>query len=151
MKGVPEAFFVGVGEEEGPGLAAVGGFVEAGLVAGAGGHDDCRVVVEGLDAAEVEVVGVGRDGAALPFEAGVFGAEDGAVCAGGPGYAAAYVVDAAEVGGGAGVLEGPLGVGVGGCGEGEGDDEGGGALGSVYSVMGSGWGGPPGYFWGVKS
>jgi len=27
---VPEAFFVGVGEEEFPGLAAVGGFVEAG-------------------------------------------------------------------------------------------------------------------------
>ena len=53
LNGVPEAFFVGVGEEEFPGLAAVGGFVEAGLVAGAGGHDDGGVFVEGLDAAEV--------------------------------------------------------------------------------------------------
>jgi hypothetical protein len=50
---VPEAFFVGVGEEEFPGLAAVGGFVEAGEVAFAGGHDDGGVFVEGLDAAEV--------------------------------------------------------------------------------------------------
>ncbi len=30
--GVPEAFFVWVGEEEFPGAAAVGGFVEAGEV-----------------------------------------------------------------------------------------------------------------------
>jgi len=106
---VPEASFVGIGEEEGPGLAAVGGFVEAGLVAGARGHDDGGVGVEGLDAAEVEVLGVGWDGAALPEVAGVFGAEDGAVGAGGPGDALAYVVDAAEVGGGGG-LDGPLGV-----------------------------------------
>ncbi len=95
-------------------MAAVGGFVEAGLVAGAGGHDDGGVGVEGLDAAEVEVLGVGWDGAALPEVAGVFGAEDGAVGAGGPGDARADVVDAAEVGGGGG-LDGPLGVG----GEGE--------------------------------
>ena len=53
LDGVPEAFFVWVGEEEFPGLAAVGGFVEAGLVAFAGGHDDGGVFVEGLDAAEV--------------------------------------------------------------------------------------------------
>src|SRR6266702_6389722 len=35
---VPEAFFVWVGEEELPGVAAVGGFVEAGEVAFARGH-----------------------------------------------------------------------------------------------------------------
>ena len=34
LDGIPEAFFVRVGEEEFPGLAAVGGFVEAGEVAG---------------------------------------------------------------------------------------------------------------------
>ena len=51
--GVPEAFFVWVGEEEFPGLAGVGGFVEAGEVSFAGGHDDGGVGVEGLDAAEV--------------------------------------------------------------------------------------------------
>ena len=33
LKSVPEAFFVWVGEEEFPGAAAVGGFVEAGEVA----------------------------------------------------------------------------------------------------------------------
>ena len=53
---------------------------------------------------------VGRFGAELPDEAGVFGAEDGAVGAGGPGDAAADVDDAAEVGGGVGVLQLPLGV-----------------------------------------
>src|SRR5271156_1716734 len=68
---VPEAFFVGVGEEEFPGLAAVGGFVEAGLVSGAGGHDDGDVFVEGLDAAEVEFFGSGGNGAGLPEVAAV--------------------------------------------------------------------------------
>ena len=33
LDGVPEAFFVWVGEEEVPGLAGIGGFVEAGEVA----------------------------------------------------------------------------------------------------------------------
>src|ERR1700729_3522987 len=99
---VPEAFFVGVGEEEVPGLAAVGGFVEAGLVAGAGGHDDGCVGVEGLDAAEVEFFGSGRDGAGLPEVAAVFGAEDGAVGPAGPGDSGAYVVNAAEARGGVG-------------------------------------------------
>src|SRR5580692_1402445 len=55
---VEEAVFVGVGEEEGPGLAAVSGFVETGEVAFAGRHDDGGVVVEGLDGAEVEVLAV---------------------------------------------------------------------------------------------
>ena len=105
VDGVPEAFFVGVGEEEFPGLAAVGGFVEAGLVAGAGGHDDGGVFVEGLDAAEVEFFGSGWDGAGLPEVAAVFGAEDGAVGSAGPGDSAAYVVDAAEAGGGVGLFD----------------------------------------------
>ena len=116
---VEEAVFVGVGEEEGPGLAAVGGFVEAGEVAFAAAHDDGGVVVEGLNGAEVEVLAAGRFGAELPDEAGVLGAEDGAVGAGGPGDSATEVVDAAEVGGGGG-LDGPLGL----CGEeGGGEDE----------------------------
>ncbi len=99
-------------------MAAVGGFVEAGEVAFAGGHDDGGVFVEGLDAAEVEVFGAGGDGAGLPDEAAVFGAEDGAVGSGGPGDAVAYGVDAAEVGGGVGVFEVELGVGSGCGGEG---------------------------------
>jgi len=124
LESIPEACGIWIGEEEGPGLAAVGGFVEAGLVAGAGGHDDGGVGVEGLDAAEVEVLGVGWDGAALPEVAGVFGAEDGAVGAGGPGDTLADVVDAAEVGGGGG-LDGPLGLKGEGCGCGESEEEGG--------------------------
>ncbi len=119
--GVPEAFFVWVGEEEFPGLAAVGGFVEAGLVAGAGGHDDGGVFVEGLDASEVEVFGSGGDVAGLPEVAAVFGAEDGAVGAAGPGYSAACVVNAAQAGGGVGVFDVPLGFGVGGQGCGDED------------------------------
>ncbi len=122
MQCVPEAVFVGVGEEEFPGLAAVGGFVEAGEVAFAAGHDDGGVVVEGLDGAEVEVLAAGRLGAELPDEAGVLGAEDGAVGAGGPGNASADVVDAAEVGGGVGVVELPL-RGGGGCEESEGEQK----------------------------
>ena len=106
---VEEAVFVGVGEEEGPGLAAVGGFVDAGKVAFAAAHDDGGVVAEGLDCAEVEVIAAGRFGAELPDEAGVFSAEDGAVGARGPGDAIAEVLDAAEVGGGVGVLELPPG------------------------------------------
>jgi hypothetical protein len=55
--------------------------------------------VEGLDAAEVEVVGVGWGGAALPVFAVVDGAEYGSFSSGGPGDSVADVVDAAEVGG----------------------------------------------------
>ena len=97
---IPEAVGIGVGEYEVPGLAAVGGFVEAAERTFAAGHDDGGVGVEGLDAAEVELLGAGRDGAALPEVAGVLGAEDGAVGAAGPGDPVADVVDAPEVGGG---------------------------------------------------
>ena len=76
---VPRAVGVGVGEEEGPGLAAVGGFVEAGKRAFAAGHNDGCGGVEGLDASEVEMVGVGRGGAEVPGLSVVSGAEDGAL------------------------------------------------------------------------
>ncbi len=122
MNRVPEAVFVGVGEEELPGLAAVGGFVEAGLVAGAAGHDDGGVFVEGLDAAEVEFFCARWHGAGLPEVAAVFGAEDGAVGAAGPGDSCAYVVNAAQAGGGVGLFDVPLGVGLCGC-KGEGQEK----------------------------
>jgi len=67
------------------------------------------------------VVGGGWDGAGLPVGSVVYAAEDCAICAGGPDDAVAYVVDAAEVGGGGGVEELPLGVG--GSGEEEGCEE----------------------------
>ena len=44
---VPEAFRVGVGEEESPSAAGVGGFVEAAAVPFAAGHHDGSVCVEG--------------------------------------------------------------------------------------------------------
>ena len=130
--GVPEAFGVGVGEEEDPGLAGVGGFVEARERAFAAGHDDGGGGVEGLDAAEVEVVGVGRGGAALPVFAVVGGAEDGAFGAGGPGDVVAKGVDAAEVSGGGGGLDLPLGLGRGGNEE-SGEDKGRTHLVEVYA------------------
>jgi hypothetical protein len=109
---VPEAFFVGVGEDEFPGLAAVGGFVEAAKGAFAAGHDDGSFGVEGLDAAEVEVVGIGqgRSGAALPVFAVVGGAEDGALSSGGPRDSPSHVGDAAEVGGCVRLFYLPLGI-----------------------------------------
>jgi len=45
----------------------------------------------------------------LPHVSAVFGAQDGALGAGGPGDSVADVVDSAEVGGGIGGLEGELG------------------------------------------
>jgi len=115
---IPEAIFVWVGEDELPGFAGVGGFVEAGEVSFAGRHDDGGVLVEGLDAAEVEVVGSGWCGAALPSVAVVGGAEDGALGSAGPCDSVAEGVDAAEAGGGVGVLELELGL----CGGGEEED-----------------------------
>ncbi len=109
---IPEAVFVGVGEEQLPCLAAVRGLVEAGLVAGATGHDDGGVFIEGLDAAEVEFFCAGWDRAGLPEVAAVFSAEDGAVGAAGPGDSAAYVVDAAQTGSGVRFFDVPLSMGL---------------------------------------
>ena len=106
---VPETFFVWVGEEEFPGFAGVCCFVEAGEVSFAGGHDDGGVSVEGLDSAEVQMFTVGWGGAGLPGGAVVGGSEDSACGAAGPCYSVAEGVDAAEAGGGVGLLDGPLG------------------------------------------
>jgi len=107
---IPEPILIWVREDRHPRLAAIGGLVEAAEVAFAAGHDDGGVGVEGLDAAEVEVFGVGWGLAEEPGCAVVGGVEDGAVRARGPGDAVAHVVDAAQVGGGVGLLDGPLGV-----------------------------------------
>ena len=122
LNGVPEAVFVGVGEEQLPRLAAVGGFVEAGLIAGTAGHNDGGVFVEGLDAAEVEFLCAGWDGAGLPEITAVFGAKDGAVGTAGPGDSSAYVVNTTQAGGGVGLFDVPLGVGLCGC-KGEGQEK----------------------------
>jgi hypothetical protein len=63
------------------------------------------------------VLGSGWDGAELPDEAAVFGAEDGAVGSAGPGDPVADAVDASEAGGGVGVFDVPLRFGPGGQGK----------------------------------
>ena len=78
--------------------AAVGGFVEAGEMAGAAGHGPCGAGVEGPDGAEVEFGCAGWDGAGAPVAAAVESAQDGAVGSAGPGDFAADGVDAAEAG-----------------------------------------------------
>jgi len=71
-----------------------------------------------LRPAEVEMVGFGWGGAALPVGAVVGGAEDGAFGSAGPCDSVAEGVNAAEAGGGVGVLDLELGLCRGGEGEG---------------------------------
>jgi hypothetical protein len=104
-----------------PGFAGVGGFVDVGLVVVADGEDVGDVGAEVLDAAEVRVVGV-ADVKAGPGFAGVGGAEDDSVGAGGvERFAVGGRGEAAE----AGVVAGVEGLLVGGLWEGgeEGEKE----------------------------
>jgi len=57
--GVEKSFGIGVGELELPVTAAVGGVVNAGLVAGTGGHQESFVGGEGDNGAEIEGFGAG--------------------------------------------------------------------------------------------
>jgi hypothetical protein len=81
--GVEEAFGIFVGELELPVLASVGSVVDAGLVAGTGGHEESFDGGEGNNGAEIEGGGVWDLGGS-PGAACVGGAEVGAVSAGGP-------------------------------------------------------------------
>lgn len=94
---IPEAVRIWVGKDEGPSLAGVGRFVEAGKGAFATRHDDGRVGIEGLDAAEVEVLGVGWASAVLPVVAAVFVVKNSALGAGGPGDSLADGVNATKI------------------------------------------------------
>jgi len=114
--GIEEGFGIGVGELELPVLAGVGGVVDAGLVAGAGGHEESFVGGEGDDAAEIESGGVGDLGG-RPGAAGVGGAEVGAVGAGGPRDLLRDGADAPEIFRGVGGLSLAGGLGEGGGGE----------------------------------
>src|SRR5580704_18679095 len=99
--GIEETFGIVIGELELPVLAGVGGVVDAGLVAGTGGHEEGFVGGEGYYGAEVQSGGV-RDLGGYPGAAGVGGAEAGAGRAGAPGDAARACTYAAEAFGGAG-------------------------------------------------
>ncbi len=92
--GVEEAFWFRVSELELPVLSGVGGVVDAGLVAGAGGHEEGFVGGEGYDGAEIERLGAG-DLRGLP-ELAIGRAEVCAVGAGGPGDSFRDGADAAE-------------------------------------------------------
>jgi len=94
--GVEKGFGIGAGELEVPVLAGVDGVVDAGLVAGSGGHEKSFVGGEGDDAAEIEIGGVGDLGGD-PGTAGVGGAEVGAVGTGGPGDLQGDGADAAKI------------------------------------------------------
>ena len=91
--------------------AGVGGVVDAGLVAGSGGHEESFVGGEGDDAAEVEGFGAGY--VVGDPDVAVGGAEVGTVRAGSPGdflrdgaYAAEIFCDAGEAGLRGGLSEG---------------------------------------------
>jgi len=81
--GVEEKGLVDVGVELLPGLAAVGGFVNAGFIAVATGHQIGSGVAEGDDAAKIEI-GLAGDGEAGPGGAVIERAKDDAVGAGSP-------------------------------------------------------------------
>ena len=57
--GVEEGFGIAAGELELPVLASVGGVVDAGLVAGSGGHEKGFVSGKGDKATKIQVRGVG--------------------------------------------------------------------------------------------
>src|SRR5258706_5645931 len=98
--GVKKSFGICVGELDLPVTAAVGSVVNAGLVAGAGGHQEGFVGGEGNDGAEVERFGAG-DLVGDP-DAAVGGAKVGAVRAGCPCDLARNGAYAAEAFGGVG-------------------------------------------------
>jgi hypothetical protein len=113
---VEEAFRrIRIREHQLPRLAAIGGLIQPRQVAFARGHDYRRVRVEGLDAAEVQMLGAGRDDAVLPQVAAVLGAQDRAIRARSPRHPSAHIVDAAQIGPGGGILERPLGACATGC------------------------------------
>jgi hypothetical protein len=81
--GVEEGFGVGVGELELPVLAGVGGVVDAGLVAGTGGHKESFIGGESYDTSEIEAGGVGDLGGD-PVASRIDRAKVGAASARGP-------------------------------------------------------------------
>ena len=97
-------------------LAGVGGVVDAGLVAGTGGHEERFIGRESYYGTEVERFGTGDPGG-RPSGGGVGGAEVGAVGAGGPSDILRDGAYAAKVFGGMGGMTstGRLGEGGRGC------------------------------------
>jgi hypothetical protein len=94
--GIEESFGIGVGELQLPVLSAVGGVVDAGLVAGTGGHQKSLVGGEGNDRAEIEVGSI-RNLGRFPRTSVIQGAKISAVGAAGPCDVARHGGDPAEV------------------------------------------------------
>jgi hypothetical protein len=112
--GVEEGFGICARELELPVLAGVGGVVDAGLVTGAGGHEECFVGRDSYYGAEVQSGGV-WDLSGDPGAAGVDGAEVGAVRAGRPRDSLGDGAYSAQIFCGLGRLELDLRQGRGGC------------------------------------
>ena len=98
--GIEKSFGICIGELELPVAASVGGAIDAGLVAGTGGHEEGFVGGESDDAAKVERIGTG-DMVRDP-DVAISGAEVSAVRAGGPCGFLRHRAHAAEIFGVAG-------------------------------------------------
>lgn len=103
--GIEKSLGIGVGELELPVQACVRSVIDAGLIAGAGGHEESFVGGEGDDSAEVERGGTG-DLSGSPGAACVDCAEISAVGAACPDDFLGDGADASEVFGGVGILQG---------------------------------------------
>ena len=89
-------------------MAAIGGLINAGLVARIAGHHQGSAFVECLNTLEIEFPGVGRNRAMLPGFTFVRCAEDRALRTTRPDDATTNIVNAAEVSVGMGLLDRPL-------------------------------------------
>src|SRR5215469_17126534 len=79
VHGIPEAIFVGILEYQLPRVAPIHSLVQPRKVAFPAGHHDRRVRIEGLNAAEVELLRARRYGARLPNIAAVLGPQHRAI------------------------------------------------------------------------
>ena len=94
---VPEAFGVGIGEEQLPRLASVGCLVEAGARAFAAGHNDSCIGVERLHPAKIQTLSPRGCRTPLPVFAVVGGAQDRPLRPRSPRHPVSNRVDASQI------------------------------------------------------
>lgn len=105
---VEEAFFVGIGEEQGPMGAGVGGFIDARFCAVAAAEEIGGIGVKGFDVAEIERLRA-SNGTTLPVFAAVGCSEESAFGAAGPDDLRRYDVQASQARRCVGLLGDPVG------------------------------------------
>src|SRR5579864_6374511 len=94
-KAIIKSLGIAVGELPLPDSAAVGGLIDTRLIARANAQDKGGILVESLDIAKVERIGV-HDSQCLPGLAAVNGPQNRAFSPAGPGYLAGNGADAAK-------------------------------------------------------